>query len=161
MKNKPIWLVMLGVLAGILSTFLVVIAINRVSAANQRREAEATLREFRRDADDAKRLLGKITNDDAGNGAQPAPDEIKGATVVIDLKMEKDGLTLMAGDGTIMRQVPRQELAAFLKAMRKDGKTQVNLRAEGESPYKTVAEIVEEVQSAGFDKINLRTLPNK
>jgi len=152
MKNKPIFLILLGVLAGILLTFFGVIATGGVTSAYYMRQAEAAERNAAEHAADARRA------DDEG---RPALDDFKGATVVIDVKMEKDGLVVMVGDGTIMRQVPRQELATFLKAMRKDGKTQANLRADGESPYKNVAEIIEEVRTAGFDKINLRTLPNK
>ena len=153
MSNRSTWLVLLGVLAGVLLTFLGVIATGGVTSASYMRHAQAERLEAERAAADAERR--------AAENARPQPDDLQGNTIVIDLKMNKDGLVVLAGDGTIMRQVPRGELAPFLKKMRHNGKTQASIRADGESPYKSVAEILEEMQTAGFDKIHMRTLPDK
>jgi biopolymer transport protein ExbD len=153
MSNRSTWSVFLGVFVGVLLTFLGVIATGRAMSAYSMRQAEAERLEAERTAADAERR--------AAENAKPQPDDLQGTTIVIDLKVGKDSLVVMAGDGTIMRQVPRQELAPFLKKMRHGGKTQASLRADGESPYKSVAEVLDELQTAGFDKIHMRTLPDK
>jgi biopolymer transport protein ExbD len=97
----------------------------------------------------------------ADDDARPRIDEIKGPTVVIDSKLDMNCQVIAVGDGTIMMVKRNEELKCYLAAMRREGKSDVVVRAGGDLPYTSVREIVEDAKAAGFNRITLEPLPKK
>jgi biopolymer transport protein ExbD len=95
----------------------------------------------------------------AADNARPRLEEVQSDVVVIHVKSDNDGLTILAGDGKSMMVKPRQELKLFLKAMRRDGKRQAVVSGDRDLPWNTFLDIVKDAQAAGFEGIILGNLP--
>ncbi len=142
-----------GTCACILLTVFAIVIIGPDVSAYYRRHAEAAERDAHLAALDAGHRAAVNT--------KPAPDELKGPIVFIDLKNDKDGFVITAGDGTIMMHKPRSELKPFLGVMVRDGKTKAIVRSDADLPFKDLSGVLEDVKTVGFDNISLKPLAPK
>jgi biopolymer transport protein ExbD len=166
MRNNPVLWIFVGLIVGILLTIVGVSATGGFTSALYWQRAAAAEQRARLSALDAEReaveahqhLLDAERR--AAEDAKPQP-EFRGATVVIDLINNPDGLILEVGDGVVMRPKDHQALPDYFKAMRREGKKQAELRVDAGTEWKSASDVIEEARKAGFEKITLQTRPQK
>jgi biopolymer transport protein ExbD len=160
MRNKPVSWIVLGVVLGVLLTIGGMVVHASAEERKRRAEVDQLVEQAISKCEAGQRVVADIDRRAAEN-ARPQPEEFKGSAVVIELKNDANGVVIEVGDGTTMRPKERQALPEYLKAMRRDGKKQAELRVDGEAEWKSAHDIIEEAQRAGFEKIILQQREKK
>ena len=169
MRNNAVLWVFVGVVLGVLLMIVGVVVTGGIVSLKYRERAAAEQQRTQAMAEQAIRDIDAIQQEyefadmdrRAAENAKPQPEEVKDAAVVIELKNDPGGAVIILGDGTTVRPKEGQVLADYLKAMRRDGKKQVELRVDGDAEWKTTYGVIEEAQKAGFEKIILQKRAQK